>query len=101
MKVGTLEIELLANVARLQTDMDKAKSMMSNAVSKFNQILGAIGVGVTFAGITNLVRSVVDTGDKINDLRKITGLAAHDLAGLDKVAALNGTSLDQLSKALG
>ena len=101
MVVGQLEIQLLANVARLQTQMDQAKSMMSNAVSKFNQILGAVGVGVTFAGIANLVRSVADAGDKINDLRKITGLAAQDLAGLDKVAALNGTSLDQLSKALG
>lgn len=101
MVVGQLEIQLLANVARLQTQMDQAKSMISNTVSKLTQILGTIGVGVTFAGIANLVRSVADAGDKINDLRKITGLAAQDLAGLDKVAALNGTSLDQLSKALG
>lgn len=101
MKVGTLEIELLANMARLQTQMELAKSMVGNAVSRFNQLLGAIGVGITFAGLTSLVRNVADVGDKFNDLRKITGLAVKDLAGLEKVAELNGTSLDGVSKAIG
>ena len=79
MKAGTLEIELLANMARLQQDMDKAKGSVSNAVDTMNKLLGAIGVGVSLSGITSLIKGVADTGDKLNDLRKITGLTIEQL----------------------
>lgn len=101
MIAGTLEIQLLANMARLQSDMDKAKRTVSGAVDTMNKVLGTIGVGVSLAGITSMIKSVTDTGDKLNDLRKISGLAIEELGGLGKVAAMSGSNLDTVAKAVG
>jgi len=101
MVAGQLEILLLANMARLQADMDKAKRTVSSTVDAMNKVLGTIGVGVSLAGITSMIKSVVDVGDHLNDLRKITGLTVNELGGLDKQAKLNGTNLDSVAKAIG
>lgn len=101
MVVGQLELQLFASMARLQSDMDKAKRSVGDAVGKMNQILGTIGIGISVAGFTSLIKSVVDVGDRFNDLKKITGLTVEQLAGLEKAALLNGSSLDQVAKAVG
>jgi len=101
MKVGTLEIELLANVARLQSDMDKAKRSVGGAVDTMNKILGTIGIGISVAGFASLIKSVTDVGDHMTDLRKITGLTIEQLGGLGKLAKLNGTDLDSVAKSVG
>ena len=98
MIAGQLEIQLMANMARLQSDMDRAKRTVGDTVGAMNQILGTIGVGLSFAGIASLVKGVADVGDKLNDLRKITGLTVNELGGLDKMAKLNGTDLDSVAK---
>lgn len=99
--VGQLSIEIMAGIARLQSDMDKAKRTVGDAVNKMKQVLGTIGVGISVAGFASLIKSTVDIGDKFNDLRKITGLTVEQLAGLEKAALLNGSSLDQVAKAIG
>jgi len=98
---GSLEIQIFAGMARLQKDMDQAKRTVSGAVDTMNRVLGTIGVGVSLAGITSMIKSVTDTGDKLNDLRKISGLAVEELGGLGKVAAMSGTNLDNVAKAVG
>ena len=55
MIAGTLEIQLMANMARLASDMDKAKRTVSGAVDKINNILGAIGVGISVDFLAGLV----------------------------------------------
>lgn len=101
MIAGQLEIQLLANMARLQSDMDKAKRTVGGTVDAMNKMLGTIGVGISVAGFASLVKSVVNAGDKLNDLRKISGLAVEQLGGLEKQAKLNGSSLDQVARAVG
>jgi len=98
---GSLEIQIFAGMARLQKDMDQAKRVVSSAADAMSKVLGTIGVGVSLAGITSMIKSVVDVGDKLNDLRKITGLTVNELGGLDKQAKLNGTNLDSVAKAIG
>jgi predicted transcriptional regulator len=101
MIAGQLEIQLLANMARLQADMDRAKRTVGGAVDTMNKALGTIGVGISVAGIASMVKSVIDAGDKLNDLRKISGLTVEQLGGLEKQAKLNGSSLDQVARAVG
>lgn len=101
MIAGQLEIQLLANMARLQTDLDKAKRTVSGAVDTMNRALGTIGIGVSVAGLASMVKGVIDAGDKLNDLRKISGLTVEQLGGLEKQAKLNGSSLDQVARAVG
>jgi hypothetical protein len=57
---GTLEIQLLANVARLQQDMDKAKSVVTSAMGGIDRAvgvaktaLGALGVGLSVNAFAN------------------------------------------------
>ncbi|MXS81580.1 hypothetical protein [Nitrosomonas oligotropha] len=101
MIAGQLEIQLMANMARLVSDMDRAKRTVGNAVDTMNKVLGTIGVGLSLAGIASLVKGVADVGDKLNDLRKITGMTVNELGGLDKMAKLNGSDLDTVAKAVG
>lgn len=101
MIAGQLEIQLMANMARLVSDMDRAKRTVGDTVDTMNRVLGTIGVGLSFAGIASLVKGVADVGDKLNDLRKITGLTVNELGGLDKMAKLNGTDLDSVAKGIG
>lgn len=99
--VGRLEIQMAADLARLTKDMDNAKKTVGNTVSSINKALGAIGVGISVSFFTDMVKGVVNVGDKMNDLRKITGLTVEELGGLSKAAKLNGTDLDQVAKAIG
>lgn len=101
MVVGQLEIQLMASMARLQSDMDKAKSTVSDAVGKMNQVLGAIGAGISVAGFANLIKSTADAADKMRDLKIISGLAIEQLGGLGKAAAMNGSNIDQVARAVG
>jgi len=103
--VGVLEVQMAADLARLTKDMDTAKRTVNSAVGQINNILGTIGVGVSLAGVTSMiasmVTSVVNAGDRLNDLRKITGITVEDLGGLGKAARLNGSDLESVAKAIG
>ena len=99
--VGVLEFQMAADLARLSKDMTTAKNTVASTVAGINKTLGAIGVGLSVSFFTGMIKGVVDAADKMNDLKKITGLTITELAGLEKVAALNGSSLDQVSKAVG
>lgn len=101
MIAGTLEIQLLANMARLQSDMDKAKRTVSGTVDAMNKVLSTIGVGISIVGITNLIRSTADAADKMRDLKIASGLAIEQIGGLGKAASMNGSNIDQVARAVG
>lgn len=92
MIAGTLEIQLLANLARLQQDMDKAKSSVAGAVNDINRVLGKIGVGLSFAGIAALGAAAIRASED----------AAQAQRKLDAVIRATGNAsgytADQLSK---
>lgn len=98
---GTLELQITAGLARLQQDMDRAKQITSTGADVMKKVLAGIGVGISVAGFTGLIKSVAAAGDKLHDLSKISGLTVEQLGGLNKIAKLNGTTLDQVSKAVG
>jgi hypothetical protein len=115
MIAGTLEIQLLANMARLQKDMDDAKRAVGGAMAGIESAvasaktaligLGAVGLATSFlAGI----RGAIDLADKLNDLSKTTKIAVGDLAGLKLAARQSGgdlegiaASINKLSVAMG
>jgi lambda family phage tail tape measure protein len=59
--------------------------------------LGGAALAYKFAG---MIRSAIDTADRLNDLRQSTGLTVRELDALGFVAAQNGTSLDAAAGAL-
>ena len=91
--VGTLTIEMAANVARLQKDMAAAKktvndamtSIKSGASSAMNALAG-LGVTLSVAAFAAYIKGASDAADKLNDLSKATAISVQNLSGLDLAA---------------
>lgn len=101
MIAGTLEIQMLTNLARLADDMSKAKSMVSGAmgdiektVGMAKKALGALGIGLSVGFFVNLIKGSIDAMDHLQDLSKVTNIAVEDLAGLRIAAKQSGSDLE-------
>lgn len=113
-KIGQLEIDLLANVARLQADMNQVKNAVGGSMSEVRRMVdmassafAALGVALSIGALVSWVRSAVDAADATKALSEKTGLAARDVAGLQlayQQAGLGGdamsTSIAKLSKQM-
>jgi hypothetical protein len=106
MNVATLTIEMAANVARLQQDMSRAASTVDGAMGKIRKsadmamvALGAIGVGLSVAGLSNWVRSGIDAADATSKLAQKTGLLTKEVAGL-QLAFDQGGAGEKMQQAL-
>lgn len=107
MIAGTLEIQMLANMARLADDMHKAQDHVGSAmkniersVSQAKSVLAALGLGLSIGYFAHLVKGSIDAADKLGDLSKSTNLTVKELAGLNLLAKQSGTDLDGLAKAI-
>ncbi len=107
MNAGRLEIELLANMARLQSDMAEAKRSVGGAMQGIQSSvemaktafigLGVAGMAVSFAGT---IKGAIDAADQINKLSQRTGLAAEQLSQLQFAAKLSDVSTESLTTGL-
>lgn len=107
MKVGQLEIELLANMARLQKDMADAKKSVVGTMQSISESvslaknaligLGALGIASALAG---QVKSAIDLADQLNKLSQRTGLTTETLSQLRYAAELSDVSAESLSVAI-
>lgn len=107
MIAGTLEIQLLANMARLQQDMNQAKGMVANtmagierAAASAKMALGAVGAGLSLAALAGQVRQAVDQLAKLDDMAQKTGSSVENLSRLSKVAAMTGQEFGAVDAAL-
>lgn len=105
MQVGALEIELLANIARLQHDMDMAKRSVGDAMSSIDRVvgtaqkaLGAFGIGIGAISFGSLIKGAVDAADKINDVAKANEVAVGSVLKLSQALKLNGGESESASK---
>lgn len=107
MIAGTLEIQLLANLARLQKDMDDAKRAVGGAMksieSAVNIAKGAfIGLASVTAAISflNTIKGAIDAADNLNDLSKSTAISVENLSGLSLAAKQSGSELDSIAQSI-
>lgn len=107
MNIGTLTIEMAANVARLQRDMDQAKAMVGGAMADIQRsvgyaksALGALGAGLSVGALASFVKGAIDAADQINKLSQRTGLAAESLSQLKYAARLADVSTESLTTGL-
>lgn len=105
--IGTLTIEMAANVARLQKDMEAAKKTVGDAMSSISgyakgamAALAAVGAAMTASAFSNYVRGAIDAADKLNDLSKSTAISVENLSGLNLAAKQSGTDLDGVAQAV-
>jgi hypothetical protein len=101
-----LDIDLIANVARLQQDMNRAVGFvdkgfrdMKRAGDQVRSVLGIFGVGFSAFQVTRFVKQQIDAADAIEKLHLRTGIAIETLAGFDLVARKSGVSIEALATA--
>jgi len=107
MNVGVLEIQMLANMARLAKDMDDAKRTVSSAMGNIEKVvgqaktaLGALGIGLSADYFINFIRGGVDALDHLNDLTKSTDQTVETLSGLQLLAKQTGSDLEGTAAAV-
>lgn len=105
--LGSLVLGLRADLARLNSDMNKAVGIVDGAVASMRAAAGvaksalgglAAGLvgGLAAGGFASAIKSVVDYGDHLNDLSKATGASVEQLSFLDYAAKQSGSTLDGL-----
>ena len=106
MNIGSLEIELIANIARLTRDMDDAKSVVGKTAKQIQSHVDSIkGVFSSLAGIlaanyfVKLIDGAIDAQDSLGKLAKSTGNSVAMLAQLRSIGALSETSIDAIAAA--
>jgi len=111
MNIGTLTIEMAANVARIRTDMDAAKSTVNGAMDSIKnaagmaaKALGAIGVGLSVGaavkGLYDLTIDAMKAQAALKGLSETTGATVEWLSSIRVVAKLAGTDMEAISGAL-
>jgi hypothetical protein len=105
--VGTLTIEMAANLVRLEKDMasarktvDGAMSSIQKSVSSAQSALATLGVGLSIGAFATLVTGAINAADKLNDLNKATGITVENLAGLELAAKQSGGDLDGIAQSI-
>ncbi|MDD2742323.1 MAG: hypothetical protein PHV02_08620 [Rhodocyclaceae bacterium] len=107
MIAGSLEIQLQANMARLQKDMDDAKRSVGGAMAQIEKSVAqakaamvALGGVMSVGMFTGFVQGAIDAADNLNDLSKSTGIAVEQLAGLKLASKQSGGDLEETAKAI-
>lgn len=102
-----LDIDLVANVARLQQDMAKATSAvdsgfadMRRAADQAKNLMGILGVGLTAAGFVSFIKAQVDAGDALSKLSQKLGITVEQLSAYQYAAKLSGVNQDQMQQGL-
>ncbi len=105
--VGTLTIEMAANVARLQKDMDAAKKTVSDAMTSIKSgassamnALAGLGVTLSAVAFASYIKGAIDAADKLNDLSKATAISVQNLSGLDLAAKQSGGDLEGIAQSI-
>jgi hypothetical protein len=113
--VGAVEIDLVARVARLQSDLDKAtgliKGFKDKSVQHFDGMSRAaenvgrsITAMVSVAGLSmlaNFTKNVADETDQLINQAKYLGISTDKLSAFQHMALLSGVSTESMTEALG
>ena len=77
--VGVLEIQMAADLARLTKDMDRAKQSVAGTVRTINNVLGTIGVGISFAVIGTMIKDVTALNQRYQELGISLGVVGRNV----------------------
>ena len=107
-QIGSLEIEMWANIVRLRQDMAEAKRAVGGTMEDIRRAaagaaaaLGAIGVGLSVGALAGWVKASIDAADALDEMAGRIGITAKELSGLNLAFSLAGVPLDSMGSALG
>jgi hypothetical protein len=105
--IGTLTIEMAANIARLQSDMHQAKSVVSESMKSITDAVDlAKKAFVAFAGVAtaaafaDMIKSNIKAADELGKLAEQAGVTTEAMSKLAGVGKLSGTAADTVAAAM-
>lgn len=103
-KVGALLIDLSANVARLRSDMDEAKSVAGSGLHSIEEMAGSLkttlgAVAAGFIGVES-IKHFADLADDLGKVSKQSGLTVESLSALRYAAQQNDTEFQNVADGL-
>ena len=105
---GQLEVQLLADVARIRDDMNKATGFvtsgaksMERAAAGVKAALGGIVAGMSIAAMSNWIKGAIDSADSMSKMSQKIGVATKDIAGLQLAYRLAGAGSESMVTSLG
>lgn len=107
MIAGTLEVQMLANLARLANDMNDAKRMVGGAMSDIEKsvaqaksVLASLGIGLGVGYFVHLIKGSIDAMDQLQELGKSTNITVETLSGLKVAAKQSGGDLESIALSI-
>lgn len=101
--IGALMVDIGANVARLQHDMDRAQRTVQSASNKVKSIARTMGVsiaaGLSVGAIINAGEKSLEMADKYAKAARTVGMSVESLSAFNHVAELSGTSFATVEKS--
>lgn len=104
MRAGTLVIDIQANLARLQQDMGEAKSVVErgmrdvkSTVEDVKSVFATLGVSLGVGVFANTIKSTIEMEANLVRLAQRTGETVESISSLTGVAKRSGADLDQVA----
>ena len=109
--LASLVVSLEANVARFESDLNKAEFMAKKAMETIGNVSetamkavkGAVlgmAAAYTFDAFAEGIRGAIESASELDKMAKKTGASVEALSGLKSAAKLSGTSLDDVGVGL-
>lgn len=87
-------------IGQVRAEMGRASASATALASSAGLISPAFAALAGAAGLVAFVKSVVDAADALNDVADVTGASVEALSSLERVAKLNGGTLDTVTGTL-
>lgn len=95
-----LSIDVEARLARFEQGIKSMESTVQRAAGAMSSALGAIGVGLSAAGLTAFIKNAIDAADNLNKLSQRVGVTVENLSALQYAGKLADVSTEQLGDSL-
>ncbi|MDP2026452.1 hypothetical protein [Sulfuriferula sp.] len=105
--LGSLVVELSANMAKFQSDMGKAAHIAQENMEKIDKAaelakrgLEALGIGLGVRELVEFIGGTLEAADNLGKMAQKVGIGVEALSALKYSAALSDISLEQLGIGL-
>jgi lambda family phage tail tape measure protein len=109
--LASLVVSLEANVARFESDLNKAEFMAKKAMDSIGNVsdtamkavkgaVMAMAAAYTFDAFADGIKGAIASAAELDHMAKKTGATVEALSGLKSAAKLSGTSLDEVGGGL-
>ena len=107
MIAGTLELQLRADVARLQQDMTQVKGIVTTTMRDIERAaglamtaFGALGATLSVAYFASLIKGAIEAQARMKDLAQEAGTTASAISRFEQPARLAGLSTEAVAGAI-